>query len=53
MRGVEKNDLIVGLKSNYEFSAKSMKVYDITDKIREVLKKYDFFNKVKNTNYGY
>ena len=44
---IEKNALIVGLKPNYRFNIKNMK-YDITENIRDVLKKYGFFNNVEN-----
>lgn len=39
--------LHVGMNSGYEFNIENMKEFDITDKIRDVLKKYGFFNKVK------
>ena len=44
---VESSRFYVGFNSNYEFNIESMKQYDITEKLREVLNKYDFFNKLK------
>lgn len=46
---VEKDNFYVGLNYNYEFNVKNMKKYDITDKVRDVLKKYEFFNKSEKT----
>jgi len=46
-KAINKDSIYVGLKSNYEFNVKNMKEYDITDKIRDVLMEYEFFNKIK------
>ncbi len=47
---VEKDHFSIWLNSwsRSKFTVKNMKEYDITDKIRDVLRKYGFFNKVKN-----
>jgi hypothetical protein len=40
-------DVYVNSHSRAKFTIENMKEYDITDKIRDVLEKYEFFNKVK------
>lgn len=45
---IEKNYFEVGLRHSYEFNIENMKEYDITNKIKEVLNRYGFFNKNKD-----
>ena len=45
---VEKDNFIVGLKSRAKFTVRNMKEYDITEELREVLNKYDFFEANKD-----
>lgn len=45
---VESNLFCVGLNFRYKFNIENMKQYDITDKLREVLNKYGYFEKIKN-----
>ena len=45
---VESSRFYVGFNSNYEFNIENMEEYDITDKLREVLIKNGYFEKIKN-----
>lgn len=50
---VDRDGFKIGLKSNYKFNIENMKEYDITDNIRDALKKYGFFNKSKKLSKKY
>lgn len=43
----EKDLFEIGLKFRAKFTVRNMKEYDITDILRKILVKYDFFNKLK------
>jgi hypothetical protein len=45
---VESSMFIVGPNLGYEFTVDNMKEYDITEKLREVLNKYGYFEKIIN-----
>jgi len=44
---VEKDTFYVGISHSYKFNIENMKEFEITEKIRAVLDKYEFFNKIK------
>lgn len=46
---VESDNFIVGLNPSYKFDIEDIEKYNITDKLREVLEKYEFFSKIKET----